>query len=109
MSTDQSYVDYICEQADLGPALSFKKMFGEYALYLDGKVVALVCDNCLFMKPTDDGRALLRTVDEQPPYPGAKAYFQIGDELDDRALLQHVLLATARALPLAKPKKVKRT
>jgi TfoX/Sxy family transcriptional regulator of competence genes len=104
MATDQSFVDYICEQASLGPLLSYRKMFGEYALYLDEKVVAFVCDNLLYLKPTEAGRAVLGTVSEHPPYPGAKLYFRLGDELDDRLQLQRALKVTADALPRPKPK-----
>ena len=104
MASDASYVEYIAEQAGLGPRLTSKKMFGEYALYVEGKVVAFVCDNVLYMKPTDPGRALLQAVDEQPPYPGAKLYYRIGVELDDRELLKRIFLATADALPPPKPK-----
>ena len=108
MSSDQSYVDYVCEQASLGSALSYKKMFGEFALYLDGKVIALVCDNQLFLKPTPEGKRLLGVVSEHPPYPGAKPQFRIGDELDDRDLLKRLLVVTARALPPPKAKPAKR-
>ncbi len=46
-----------------------RKMFGEYALYVDGKVVALVCDDHLFVKLTEPGTkfvgdALLRRIVE---------------------------------------------
>jgi TfoX/Sxy family transcriptional regulator of competence genes len=108
MASDQSFVEYVCEQAGLGSALSYKKMFGEFALYLEGKVVALVCDNQLFLKPTPQGKELLGVVSEHSPYPGAKAQFRIGDELDDRDLLKRLLVATARALPPPKAKPVKR-
>lgn len=104
MATDQSFVDYICEQAALGPRLSYRKMFGEYALYLDEKVIAFVCDNLLYLKPTEEGRAELGTVSEHPPYPGAKLYFRLGDELDDRQQLQRAFHVTADALPRPKPK-----
>jgi TfoX/Sxy family transcriptional regulator of competence genes len=104
MATDQHYVEHICEQANLPGALSYKKMFGEYALYLDGKVVALVCDNQLFIKPTDDGRKILGTPAEHPPYPGAKPHFRVDAEIDDRERLKKLFLATARALPAPKPK-----
>lgn len=107
MASEQSFVDFICEQTDLGASLSSKKMFGEYALYLDGKVVALICDNLLFIKPTTQGKALLGKVNEQPPYPGAKPSFQLGDEIDDKALLKHLFITTAQALPPPKPKVVK--
>lgn len=108
MASDQSYVEYVCEQASLGSALSYKKMFGEFALYLEGKLVALVCDNQLFLKPTPEGKQLLGVVSEQSPYPGAKPQFRIGDELEDRDLLKHLFLATARALPPPKAKPTKR-
>lgn len=106
MASDQSYVEYICEQANLAGALSFKKMFGEYALYLEGRVIALVCENQLFLKPTAEGRKMLGTVSECPPYPGAKPHFLIGDEIEDREALTRLFTATARELP--KPKTTKR-
>lgn len=105
MASDLSFVEYVCDQAGLPGRLAFRKMFGEYALYLDGKVVALVCDNHLFVKPTPEGRALLlSTVDEQPPYPRGKPHFRIGAELDDRDALRRLLLATAEALPQPAPR-----
>lgn len=108
MASDQDFVQYVCEESGLRDALSFKKMFGEYALYLDGKVVALVCDNQLFVKPTPEGRGLLGTVAEQPPYPGGKPYFRVDVELDERELLGRLLRTTALALPPPKPKAVRR-
>lgn len=108
MASDQSFVDYICEQANLARELSYKKMFGEYALYLRGKVVALVCDNQLFVKPTEAGRLLLGNATEGAPYPGAKPHFRIGDEIDDPEQLRQLLVATAEALPMPKPKPAKR-
>jgi TfoX/Sxy family transcriptional regulator of competence genes len=104
MASDQNFVDYICEQADLPGDLTSKKMFGEYALYLNGKVIALICDNQLFVKPTSEGKALLGAPMENPPYPGAKLYFQIAHEMDDRDLIKRLFLVTAQSLPLPKPK-----
>lgn len=104
MATDQSFVEYIQSQSGLGRHLSFRKMFGEYALYLHGKVVAFACGNQLYLKPTDEGRALLGRVFEHPPYPGAKPYFRMDEQLEDRELLLNAFETTARALPLPKPK-----
>jgi len=107
MPTEASFVEYVCEQAALPRALSYRRMFGEYALYLDGKVVALACDNQLFLKPTDAARRILARVNEGFPYPGAKPHFRLDDELDQPQVLQRLLLATADALPLPKPRKAK--
>jgi TfoX/Sxy family transcriptional regulator of competence genes len=51
MATDAEFVQYVVDQAAGAGAITYRKMFGEYALYADGKVVALVCDNKLFVKP----------------------------------------------------------
>jgi TfoX/Sxy family transcriptional regulator of competence genes len=109
MGTTQASVDFICEQSGLGARIGARRMFGEYALYIDGKVIALVCDNTLFVKPTAPGLALLRTTDDAPPYHGAKPHFRITEQLDDRELLQRLLLVTAEALPAPKPKTAKKT
>ena len=105
MATDPDFIQYVHAQSGLGAALESKKMFGEYALYLDGKVVALACDNQVFLKPTAAGRALLHEVIEQPPYPSAKPHYLLADALEDTVALQRLLRATADALPMPKPKK----
>jgi TfoX/Sxy family transcriptional regulator of competence genes len=84
MSSDASFVEFIAEQMSQAGSISTRKMFGEYAVYCDGKVVALVCDNRLFVKPTAGGRAYIGDVVEAPPYPGAKMYFLIEDAFEDR-------------------------
>jgi TfoX/Sxy family transcriptional regulator of competence genes len=52
--------------------LTARKMFGEYAIYLDGKVVALVCDDQLFVKPAPGAQVAFPDCPTAPPYPGAK-------------------------------------
>ena len=108
MSTEQAFVEYVQSQSGLGHHLTFKKMFGEYALYLHGRVVAFACDNQLYLKPTEEGRSVLGHVSEHPPYPGAKLYFRIDEQMEDRERLRNALETTARALPLPKPKPAKR-
>jgi TfoX/Sxy family transcriptional regulator of competence genes len=104
MSSSTDTVKYICDQAGLGRRLVFKKMFGEFALYLDGTIVALVCDDQLFLKPTEKGRDFFGEVKEAPPYPGAKSYFLLTVEIDDPDRLREAVLVTAKALLEPKPK-----
>lgn len=108
MATKQSTVDYILEQIASAGIVSARKMFGEYALYCDTKVVALVCDDELFIKPTVGGKKLIGKVSEAPPYPGAKAYYLIsGEQWEDADWLTDLVRVTAAELPLPKPKKKK--
>ena len=83
-------------------------MFGGCTLYLDGKVVALVCDDQLFVKPTSAGRAFIGNVVEAPAYPGAKNSFLIEDQLDDGDWLTKLLTVTAAELPKPKTKNKKK-
>src|SRR4051794_24348948 len=107
MTSSTDTVQYIVDQAGLGRRLESKKMFGEYALYVDSKVVALVCDDQLFLKPTPEGLRFLGKVKEAPPYPGAKNYYLLASELDDPERLNMALQITAEALPQPKPKRSK--
>lgn len=101
MASQQSTVDYIVEQCRAAGPVSGRKMFGEYALFCDGKMVALVCDDQLFVKPTEAGRAYLGAVREAPPYKGAKPCFLIPGELwDDADWLARLIAVSAAALPV---------
>jgi TfoX/Sxy family transcriptional regulator of competence genes len=104
MASDPSFVDYVCDQISAAGPVSFRKMFGEYVIYCNSKVVALVCDNQLFVKPTVAGRTLIGKPLEAPPYPGAKPCFLMGDELEDRGWISQLIRLTELELPAPKPK-----
>ena len=95
MASKQSTIDYLLDQlSDVGE-ISAKKMFGEYGLFLRGKMIALVCDDRLFFKPTEPGRALFPLVTEGIPYPGAKPCLWVAEEdWDNRDWLASVARAT---------------
>jgi TfoX/Sxy family transcriptional regulator of competence genes len=105
MATDLSFIDYVIEQAALDERIRFKRMFGEYGIYIDGKVVAFACDNSLFVKAANATAELTANLPRRPPYPGAKPYPVADELLDDSDQLQALLLATADAMPEPKPKK----
>jgi TfoX/Sxy family transcriptional regulator of competence genes len=105
MATDEAFIAYLRDQLTDVPALSIRKMFGEYAIYAGPKVVALACDNQLFVKPTNAGRALLGAPVEAPPYPGARPSFLIDAQLDDRGFMACLIRATEQELPLPRPGK----
>jgi DNA transformation protein and related proteins len=108
MASNQGFVKYVCERVrDQIGNVSYRPMFGEYAVYVGTKVVGLVCDDQLFLKATENGRALLGTPVEAPPYPGARPYFLLDDQVDDGPTLAALFLATEAALPPSRAKKQK--
>jgi TfoX/Sxy family transcriptional regulator of competence genes len=107
MSSDQNFVDFIIDQMSEAGLVTSKKMFGEYALYCDGKVVALICSDQLFVKQTVGGRTFIEDEDivEAPAYKGAKPSFLIEDKFEDREWISELIQITTRELPEPKPKK----
>lgn len=105
MATDREFIDYVLEQADLGSRLTVKSMFGEYGLYVDGKITAFAGDNSLYLKASDAKLPVaLADLPQRPMYPGSKDYAVMDELLDDGDTLRSMLLLTAKALPEPKPK-----
>lgn len=106
MACNADFVQYIVDQcADAGD-ISARKMMGDYCIYCNGVVFGLICDNHLYIKPTEACRAILREVAMRPPYDSAKEYFLITD-VDDRDYLADIVRVTIANLTIQKSKKRK--
>lgn len=108
MASDQQFVDFVVDQIDGVGEIIAKKMFGEYGIYADGKLFALICNNKFYVKPTAAGRHFIGDVVEAPPYPGAKPQFLIEEKLEDREWLSRFIQVSLPELPMPKPKKRKK-
>ena len=108
MATDLEFVQFVTDQIENDGEIFYRKMFGEYALYCNGKVVGLICDNKLFVKITKAGKLFVGDIVEEPPYPGAKPYFLIEDQIDDRVWVSKLIELTEKELPKPKPKTKKK-
>lgn len=107
MASKQEFVDYVVEQLQGAGEIIAKKMFGEYGIYCDGKFFGVICDNKLFVKPTEGGRNYIGDVIEAPAYPGAKPSFLIEEKIDDADWLSELIRITIKELPEPKAKKKK--
>jgi TfoX/Sxy family transcriptional regulator of competence genes len=107
MASDLETVQFIADQIHEKCGITFRMMFGEYGLYSNGKFFGSVCDNKLFVKPTEAGRKYIGDYVEAPPYPGAKPSLLIEDKIEDSDWLTELVVITARELPEAKAKKKK--
>jgi len=56
MANNPNAVKLILDQIDESCDVVYKSMFGGGTIYSKGKVVALICDDQLFVKPTEAGR-----------------------------------------------------
>lgn len=103
MSSKQEFAEYCAEQCRGAGEITYKKMFGEYGLYCNGKIFALICNDELFIKITPKVGEKYPELPEKPPYDGAKDYFLIEDA-DNAELLTKIVTMTYNALPEPKPK-----
>ena len=107
MSNDPDFIQYVCDQVSDDCEVCYRHMFGGTTLYSKGKVVALICDNQLFVKPTEAGRAYIGNVTEAPAYEGSKDFFLIEDSIDDSDWLTELIRRTEHELPKPRPGKKK--
>jgi len=105
MATTREYVEFVCDQIRGAGPVRYRKMFGEYMVYVNDKPVLLVCDNAVFVKPVDAVADLLRGADRGFPCEGAKEHWVL--DIDDAEKSREVVRALERATPLPKPKKPK--
>jgi TfoX/Sxy family transcriptional regulator of competence genes len=107
MPNEPDFIQYVCDQIDAACDVSYRHMFGGTTLYSKGKVVALICDNQLFVKPTEAGRAYIGEITEAPAYEGSKNFFLVEDGIDDTEWLTELIRRTEQELPMPKPRKKK--
>lgn len=106
MASKLEFVGYVCDQIGGAGDISYKKMFGEYGIYMNGKFIAAVCDDQFFAKITEAGRGVLPEPVAAAVYEGGGLAFLIED-LENKDLLNRLLAATWSELPFPKPKRLK--
>ena len=105
MASDKNFVEFVLEQIKNAGEITAKKMFGEYGIYTDEKLFGLICDNKLFIKPTNSGRAFIGNVVEASPYEGAKPSFLIEEKIEDGEWLSELVRISVKELREPKPKR----
>lgn len=105
MATTVEYIEYVCEQIRGIGDIRYKKMFGEYMVYLNNKPVLLVCDNNVFVKKLDYIESIMANADVGVPYKGAKEHYIL--DIDDQEFSKKVILEVEKVTPIPKPRKKK--
>ena len=97
MACGADFVQFIVDQCSGAGEIAVKKMMGDYCIYCDGVMFGLICDNNLYIKMTDAGKAVLDEIVLRQPYPGARNHFHITN-VDDRDYLEDIIRATVPEL-----------
>ncbi len=103
MPTSEEYIEFVCEQIlDVG-IIRYKKMFGEYMIYVNNKPVLLVCDSTVYVKKLDCIDELMREADRGFPYKGAKEHYVL--DVEDTDFCKEIVEILEKVTPIPKPKK----
>ena len=74
MATTADYMEYVRECLEPFGEVKTRKMFGEYAAYMAGKLVLLVCGDCGFVKKLPELADIMKNAPCGYPYEGAKEH-----------------------------------
>ncbi len=105
MASSIDYIQFVCEQLAGMGMIRYRKMFGEYVVYVNDKPILLVCDNSVFVKIKEETAILLSQSEKGIPYKGAKEHYLL--DIEDRDLVQEVVIVLEKITPLPKPRKKK--
>lgn len=102
MACTIEFIDFICEVlAPLGE-VRYRKMMGDYVIYVNDKCVISACDNNTFIKKLDCIAPLMGDAETGCPYEGAKEGYIL--DFSDPRKARKVISALWEALPYPKRK-----
>lgn len=103
MATSKGYIEFVCEQLQGINGVTYKKMFGEYMVYVQGKPLLLVCDNTVMIKKLPELAPLMQGAPEDFPYEGAKLHYVL--DIENRELTRKAVEVLSQCIPLPKKKR----
>ncbi|GAB1455948.1 MAG: transcriptional regulator [Spirochaetia bacterium] len=98
MSTTQDYIDYVFDQIDSYWNKRYKKMFGEYMVYINEKPLLLVCNNTVYIKVLECFNSLIPADRKGFPYEGSKEHYIV--DIDDKIVLNAIITELEKVIPI---------
>ncbi|WP_099468816.1 TfoX/Sxy family protein [Konateibacter massiliensis] len=105
MATSVEFIEYVCEQISGFGIIRYKKMFGEYMVYVNDKPVLLVCDNTVYVKLLDCISEKMQEASKGVPYQGAKEHYIL--DIDNSDFSKEIIAIIEPVTPLPKSRKKK--
>ena len=105
MATQESFINYVCEQIKGIGDIKYKKMFGEYMVYVNDKPVIIVCNNTAFVKRLDCIKEQMENSEIGYPYKGAKEHYIL--DIYDADFSKNIVLEIEKVTPIPKKRNKK--
>lgn len=105
MATTNEYIEYVCEQINGIGDIRYKKMFGEFMVYVNEKPVIIVCNNNTFVKKLECIEEMMKDAKVGYPYKGAKEHYVL--DIDNSDFCKKIVSKVEEVTPMPKPRKKK--
>ena len=106
MATSVDYIEFVMEQITGVGDIRYKKMFGEYMVYVNDKPVLLVCDNNVYVKQLDCIKDELVNAEVGCPYAGAKEHYIL--DIEDSKLVRAIVIELEKVTSVPKTRRSKK-
>ena len=103
MSSSLDFIQFVCEQIAGTGIITYRKMFGEYMVYVNGKPLLLVCDNTVYIKMLACLEQEMQNAETGFPYPGAKPHYIL--DVENQEFSQRIIGLLGAATPPPAPKR----
>lgn len=103
MATSLDFINYVCDQISGIGDTRYKKMFGEFMVYVNDKPVIIVCDNTAFVKKLDCIEEMMKNAETGYPYKNAKEHYIL--DIDNADFCKTVVTEIEKVTPVPKPRK----
>ena len=107
MATSKDFIEFVVEQLRGSGDVRYRKMFGEYMVYVNDKPLLLVCDNTVYVKILDELSDKMQNAAKGSPYQGAKEHYIL--DIDNAELSREIvaIMEPLTKVPVPKKKKPK--
>lgn len=103
MATSVSFIQYVCEQLNGIGSIRYRKMFGEYMVYVNDKPVVIVCNDTAYVKMLEEIQEIMKDSKTGYPYEGAKEHYIL--DIDDSSFSKIVVNKIEEVTTLPKKRK----
>lgn len=103
MASNLDFVEFVMEQLSGIGALHYRKMFGEYCVYVNEKPIILICDDTVFIKIIPELSDIMADAERGFPYAGASKRYIL--DIENRDLAREAVAILEQNTPLLKPKR----
>ena len=98
MASTQDFIDFVCDQVNQGFSVRYRKMFGEYMIYINEKPLLLVCDNTVYVKKIDCISTLINESNTGYPYKGAKEHYIV--DVEEKEIFNEIIEKLEKVIPV---------